>query len=96
MQTDLDGRQTYSSVMSVSLENKLSAIAIYPNPATDNVMIVFPSAGSYEVTLLNSNGQIMKNPVLINGNKLALNVSALKAGIYFIHINHDDTSETKK
>ncbi|HCL83920.1 MAG TPA: hypothetical protein DIC22_08090 [Chitinophagaceae bacterium] len=96
MQTDIDGKFTYSQVISVNLGNKLSEINLFPNPATDRVNILFNVSGKYEVALLNSNGQFMIHPVLINGLNTVLNVSELKSGIYFIRIRHDGIQETRK
>ena len=96
MQTDLDGNQTFTPVRFVVFGTPLSSIAIYPNPATDNVRISFPSVGQYEVTLLNSNGQILNNPVFSIGDNLTLSVANFNAGLYFIQINHDGMLEIRK
>jgi hypothetical protein len=96
LQTDLDGKQTYSAVRSVTLGNAASAIAIYPNPATDQIRISFPSAGPYEVRLLNSNGRMLGHPVLTLGDPLTLNVADFTAGLYFIQINYRTASEIRK
>jgi hypothetical protein len=96
MQTDLDGKQTYSDTRSVNLGNASSGVTIYPNPAINTIMIVFPTGGEYEVTLLNSNGQMINSPVLSTGNNLVVNVSNRKAGTYFIRIKHETITETRK
>jgi Secretion system C-terminal sorting domain len=95
-QTDMDGKKTYSPVISVKLGEKQPEISIYPNPATSQILITFPSIGNYEVALLNINGQIIYNPVHVNSNKFLLNVSKLETGIYFIHIHYGEIFETKK
>ena len=96
MQTGLDGSQSYSPIRSVKWENALSAISIYPNPATDFVRIGFSGAGQFEVTLLNSSGQMMIHPVQSKDNNLVLNVSNMGPGVYFIHINQKTFSEIRK
>jgi Secretion system C-terminal sorting domain len=96
LQTDLDGKESYSLVVSINMGNVLSAITIYPNPATDNVTIIFATVERYEVTLLNSNGQMMKSPILNTGSSLVLNVSNMTAGIYFIRIRYENSTETRK
>jgi hypothetical protein len=96
MQTDIDGRQTYSPIVSVNLAGNRSDISVYPNPATYQIMITFPVIGKYEVALINLNGQIVNNPVITTGDALVMNVSGLNAGIYFIIINHEGNTETKK
>ncbi len=96
MQTDMDGRSTYSFVVSVNLENKTTEILVYPNPASDHITLKFPVEDTYEVTLLNINGQIINRPVATTDTNLTLNVAGLKAGIYFIRITHNQITETRK
>jgi hypothetical protein len=95
-QTDLDGKQTYSFICTVNIQNAFPNITIFPNPATSAIVITFPVPGNYEVKLLNSAGQLMNNPILSSGSNLILNVSAMEPGIYFINIRHENTSETRK
>jgi Secretion system C-terminal sorting domain len=95
-QSDLDGRETYSSIRSVNLDHEGTEISVYPNPATDHITISLTAAGNYKITLLNSNGQLMIKPVLTTGGPTVLNVSRLNAGIYFIQINRDGQNDTRK
>jgi hypothetical protein len=95
-QTDLDGKQTYSFICAVRVQNTFPNITIFPNPATSTIVITFPAAGNYEVRLLNSAGQLMNNPILSSGSNLLLNVSNMKAGIYLINIHHENNTETHK
>jgi hypothetical protein len=96
MQTDIDGRETYSPIISINLESKTAEISVYPNPSTDHITISLPAAGNYKIALLNSNGQLMNKPVLITGSSTVLDVDGLKAGIYYIHISHDGKNDTLK
>ncbi len=96
LQTDADGKQTYSFVLSVSVENTAPVISVYPNPATDNITVNFAIAGKYEITLLNSAGQTMNRPVLSTGGTVILPVATMKAGVYFIRLCYQDKTETKK
>jgi Secretion system C-terminal sorting domain len=96
MQTDLDGKQTNSFVVSVTLGNKPVNISVYPNPARDHIKIDFPSNGRYEVDLLNIAGQSMNNHIVTTSDNLILNLSGLKSGIYIVRIIHEGTTESKK
>ena len=96
VQTDFDGKQSYSPILSVSIQQASSSIFIFPNPAADNVLITFSTAGKYEISLFSSAGQRMSNPVLLTGDRLQLDISALKAGVYFIHIATENSTETRK
>ena len=96
MQTDIDGKFSYSAVVPVKIADKSAEIQVYPNPASDFVNIKFPVYGKYDVALFNSNGQLMSNPVLVIGNSMWLNVSTMKSGIYYVQIRHDGFNETRK
>jgi hypothetical protein len=96
MLTDLDGNGTYSPIRTVILGNSSPTIIIYPNPATDHIIIVFPATGKYSISLLNSNAQIINNAILSSGNTVELNVTDIKTGIYFIRIDQAGSSETRK
>jgi len=96
MQTDIDGKQTFSPIISIDLGNKNADITVYPNPATSLIRISFPTTGRYEVSILNISGQIINNTNLTTSDNLVLNVSGYKAGVYFVRVIHDGITETKK
>ncbi len=96
MQTDIDGKQTNSFVISVTIGDKPSIISLYPNPARDHIKINFPSNGRYEVDVLNIAGQFMNNHVVTTSDNLILNLSGLKSGIYIVRIMHEGITESKK
>jgi hypothetical protein len=95
-QTDIDGKQSYSPVVGIKRIDPSPEIFVFPNPASSQVTISFATIGHYEVSLVNINGQVLNNPVLTNSNSLSMDVSHLKAGLYFIRIKHDGITETKK
>jgi hypothetical protein len=96
MQTDFDGKSTFSFVVSVNISDNVPEILVYPNPATDHVWIQFAKTGRYVTALFNDNGQLVKQFVSSPGNKLELNLSELKTGIYFLSIDHDGRHDIKK
>ena len=96
MQTDIDGKSTYSYVVAVNLGNKVSEILVYPNPAKDQLWIKFVNPGKYDVTIFNSNGQSVIHPVSVYGINMELNVSELTSGMYILLISHDGMHETRK
>jgi len=95
-QTDIDGKESYSPVVSVKLTEESSGISVYPNPAINQLVIHFPSTGNYQVAFESISGQIICNAVSVSVSDLSMDVSRLKSGIYFIHILHEGHSETKK
>lgn len=78
-----------------------SAIALYPNPASNQVFVDFGSTVIQEnvkVTLSNSLGQRLQvlRASNFNGAKGTLDISQYASGLYFISIENGDVSVTKK
>jgi hypothetical protein len=96
IEVDKNGKQTASQTRFVNFGKSFSSITVYPNPATDNIKISFPETGKYEISLISASGQLINSYVLANGDNILLNVSAMQSGMYFIRINHAQTSETRK
>jgi hypothetical protein len=96
MMTDKDGGISYSAIAGVSFNIAVSSLSIYPNPASSYLQINFSNTENYTVSLINSLGQPVANGVSANASQLVLDVSRLKAGIYFVHIARDGFSETKE
>jgi len=95
-QTDIDGKESYSPIVSVKLEEENSDVSVYPNPASNQLVIHFLSNGNYQIALAGINGQIVHNSASVSVSEMTVDVSQFKAGIYFIHILHEGHSETKK
>ncbi|MBI1224140.1 MAG: T9SS type A sorting domain-containing protein [Bacteroidetes bacterium] len=76
-----------------AIDSKLADFDLhfYPNPTKDFVMIEIPGKGN--VTILDENGQV----VLQSGvsNTLKLDISNLKAGVYFSKIDLKGKSQTR-
>jgi predicted outer membrane repeat protein len=64
----------------------LTGIAIYPNPATDDLTIVSPQAAIIEIS--NIQGQLVKT-FTTTGNKTNIDVSALLSGVYIVEVRTD-------
>jgi hypothetical protein len=95
-QTDIDGKISYSPIVSVKLIEENAGVSVYPNPASNQMVIHFPSQGNYQVAVVGISGQIVLNAVSVSAHDLTIDVSQLKAGNYFIRILHESLSETKK
>jgi hypothetical protein len=79
----------------------LGSIVMSPNPASDQVTISLSDTNfsSFEVTITNSLGQTLQtvNERALNGtNEATLNVSSYRTGLYFVTIEIDGQSTTKK
>ncbi len=82
-QTDFDGRSSFSMIRPVDF-NATSSLTVYPNPTTSYINIT--GISKLLVSVYNSNGQIVSVPIRINGNTVLLDLSAVSAGIYYVHI----------
>lgn len=68
---------------------------IYPNPFTDRIHIENFYLQQYELTLLNNLGQTVKRTQVSGDNKI-IDLTELKAGIYFLSINNGLNARTIK
>ena len=61
---------------------------IYPNPAKDDVTIALQNGliDEYQISIVDIQGKIINVPQLNDSNSIALNVSSLNAGLYFVQL----------
>lgn len=78
----------------------VTAVEVFPNPFGDRVTLraATVSTGNAQIRILNSLGQeVFKTDVWMDGNDLGseteLDLSALQAGIYFLHVLPEEKSE---
>lgn len=72
-------------------------IAIYPNPAKSYFNLKLPVDGTYNVTIFDMSGKMVKNFGSLQSSSKALNLPInLTAGKYFVNISQDGTSSTKE
>lgn len=87
---DLDGNVTYSKVVKAH-KNSQPTVVMYPNPATDYVVIRHsPGIIHRAVRILTPAGQTVSQAVLYSGmSELRLSVKHLSKGIYHLVIDGD-------
>lgn len=73
----------------------LNDFRIFPNPFTDRIYIENSRMEKYELTILNSLGQTIKQ-TQINNDNLTIDLAELKAGIYFLRIDNQVNAKTMK
>lgn len=80
--------QLYYSPIIISSVNNLtenSAALLYPNPSTDEITIKLPDGtNKASIKLFDVQGRILMQQVIAGNN--TINISTLKTGIYFYHI----------
>jgi hypothetical protein len=67
-------------------ENLISAIQIYPNPASNKINIVFKGMTTSTIKIFDINGKISANILNTNNNKASIDISKLQTGNYIITI----------
>ncbi|MBL7705852.1 MAG: T9SS type A sorting domain-containing protein [Taibaiella sp.] len=82
---DLNGSLAYSSIAMITL-NKDQQIMVYPNPATEALMVA-GIEDSVLLSIVNALGQELKVPAVAVADKTArLDVSTLPAGVYYLMV----------
>jgi len=77
---------------------ELIVVTVYPNPCTDIVQVEFEKSQDHEIDLqiFDITGQLLEQTVQNNNRKVVLNTSKLSSGIYFLRIQINNQTITKK
>ena len=92
---DFNGDTEAFDPVFVNCEKQIkNELKIYPNPAVDFVHVEISSTENMDVqlTLFSSNGHILllqKVPLQTGTNAIRLDISALPAGAFHLHISND-------
>jgi len=94
-QTDLDGKFTYSKVISLTINADFVKATVYPVPAKNMITIQFEKpVDKGEIKIFSSDLRVVKYERINNlAAKKDINISSLPAGIYFIRYFDGITSE---
>ncbi len=95
------GMSINASAIPIGLkEYNLSAsdVQLYPNPATDLVMLEFtnPSINAFELEVYNQLGQLVHRKAYTNTNTASCHLNELSTGIYFFKLKTNQGVLTKK
>ncbi len=90
--TDNDGVIDVVEALNVSNTNS-SRFTIYPNPSAD-FLIIDADFLNYNIAITNVLGKVLLKKENFSKNKL--NISTLKTGTYFVHIENDEYKTIKK
>lgn len=85
-----------SKPVSSVAENAVAMLSLYPNPATE--MIVISSGGSAieKVEIFNASGSAVYSSRVADSNSFRYNVSALDAGVYFAKVATSDGTKVMR
>jgi len=92
-----DGRLVKMTISSSIDPETVSQLAVYPNPATDNLTIEFPVFGINDKTIeiLDLNGKIVAT-TNFSSFKVNMDISGLSNGVYFLRLSCEEGLITKK
>ncbi len=93
MQTDVDGKTTYSKIVLLQISTEPS-LSVYPNPAKDKLYIQGINNFS-EATISDAGGKIISHTYLNSGSHY-LDVSRLIRGVYFVKLESGNNMQTIK
>lgn len=88
-QIDLDGKETYSPVVTVNIEIIEPTVQIYPNPVSEKLIIQMPFIENETGTiqLIDRAGKLITQVNFSDNNPLEFDVSNYEKGTYIIYIN---------
>ncbi|MFY0626719.1 MAG: T9SS type A sorting domain-containing protein [Reichenbachiella sp.] len=89
-QTDYDEAYSYSSIISVS--NLPLSFSIYPNPSDEFLILEMKDIEQNKMMIFNSTGRKVQIPSVISKDKILLDTSGLKNGVYFVKIVSTSTT----
>lgn len=92
-QVDFDGHSVYSEVRAIRIGNGTLTLMVYPNPSRGITNVAIPSGiGSVDVSVDDVTGKSVQH--FSNLNTSSLQLTNLKAGMYFIRVKVNSTGET--
>lgn len=88
-EVDLNGKENYSAIKSIDIQNHNNHFGIYPNPANQAIFIEgLTNSDNYTIEIINISGQIIfQNKFeLVELNPLKIEIKSLNPGIYFLTV----------
>jgi hypothetical protein len=94
---DNDGRFTYSGIVSINGKASLN-LSVFPNPATNNLVMSHPQAGNNAyVQIISLNGKDILRQALQPGSvQTSLDVSTFSKGNYIVVYVNDNARQSAK
>ena len=86
------GAYEYAAPTGIVQNKLLTDNSVYPNPATTEINILFPSANNFTIEIINTLGET----VSLTQNQNKIDISQLAEGIYFLKVKTDNISYSRK
>lgn len=98
---DIDGKQTYSDIITLKKANSKTEINIYPNPVLDKIQVQanFVKAADAIVKIIRVDGKIVLERTLkiqSGNNNFPIDLSSLEKGNYFLNIETEEEKYVKE
>jgi hypothetical protein len=97
-QLDFSGHYSFSSIKKLALGSAAVVANVYPNPASDKLIIRINTQGtampSYGISVYNAMGSSMLIHSGLTGAVQELNVRELPAGLYYLRLTLNDNTHT--
>jgi len=91
---DDNGTFNYSAIASVDYSlSAASVLSVYPNPASDVVMVKLPEAKAVHVSIIDLAGREVKSADISSTSLVQQNISDLQKGLYIIQISDSKSKE---
>jgi hypothetical protein len=89
------GSVSYSPVVSAFVKNGLSVMQLYPNPATETVILRINSnqPANGRIQVLDANGAVIRD-MTSTGMENPINITSLPAGVYTVRYSKDSFTES--
>ena len=97
-QFDIDGKYSFSNVVSVDFTNNVSAFSISPNPADNAITVTIPASNSVSaIFVYDINGKkVIDENLAANITSKQINVSQLAQGVYTIALLQNSKTQILK
>lgn len=82
------------SCTNVLSDQAKESLNLYPNPAKNMLTLEGLNGSINTISIVNINGQIMKQYATIDTNSFEMNVENLETGVYFVKIDNTNSSKT--
>ena len=87
-------------VVTGTLSNDSSLLAtsykVYPNPSKGDFKLLWENQESFDYTIYDVTGKVIKRKLNNIGNEHAINISGVSQGMYFLNISTASGSVTEK
>jgi len=99
---DIDGRYTYSDIVSIVGDKTVESVSLFPNPTTGKFEILASDLSTEEINveIFDRQGRLVFAQKVeagrIVGGRLSIDITSLQTGVYMVSIDTGNTAYRKK